>query len=68
MLPILTTKKKLIKNPVRSIPAYEYAEHGFALWNPSASTFSLEIKRFWQLTSHTTTGQQQMEGNFHFTP
>lgn len=30
--------------------------------------FILEIRRFWQLTSQTTAGQQQMEGNFHFTP
>lgn len=54
MLPILITKKNLIKTLIRSTPGYEYAEHGFALWNPSASTFSLEIRRFWQLTGQLT--------------
>lgn len=61
MLLVLNTKKNLIQTPIRSTPGYEYAQQGFAIWYPSASTFILEIRKFWQLTGEITTGQQHMK-------
>lgn len=64
MLLVLNTKKILIKTPIRSTPGYGYAQQGFAIWNPNARTFILEIRKFWQLTSEITAGQQQMKATF----
>lgn len=68
MLLVLNTKKNFIKTPIRNTPGYKHAPQGFAIWNPSASIFILEIRKFWELTSEITAGQQQMKAPFILPP